>query len=245
MFLMTKQKGIYLKGEKLQAILSEAIANEEFQTLSSDLKAAYGFNVANEDVRLAYQFEEVMGEGDVVEGSFVVLQSKDNKINIRFDKTKRAGKENIIVTAKSVVSDENGKETLKTLLSVNGTKIPVDDQPYAKELEQVPELPHDPNYVPGELAEEVTAQATFCLYDFPEFYNHCGPNCGDGLSLGGGTPINGLDSCCRAHDRCWKQFGNGDCECDVRLYACAAGYMDTYPTNAAAVMGWFGNVNNC
>lgn len=53
-------------------------------------------------------------------------------------------------------------------------------------------------------------------------YSHCGKNCGDFGDLGGGSSRNAMDDCCQAHDRCWKNFGSGDCECDEILLDCAA-----------------------
>src|SRR6266496_3049201 len=49
-------------------------------------------------------------------------------------------------------------------------------------------------------------------------YGHwCGPNCG------GGTPINDVDECCKAHDLCYGTSGPlGPCSCDLKLIACAA-----------------------
>lgn len=52
-------------------------------------------------------------------------------------------------------------------------------------------------------------------------YNHCGKQCGDNGYMGGGTPRNSMDECCRAHDRCYAAFGWGDCECDEILLDCA------------------------
>lgn len=52
-------------------------------------------------------------------------------------------------------------------------------------------------------------------------YRHCGSDCGDDLTYGGGRPINDLDYCCRAHDRCYSAFGYNDCGCDQDLGQCA------------------------
>lgn len=57
-------------------------------------------------------------------------------------------------------------------------------------------------------------------------YRHCGASCGDKGGTGGGTPINSLDSCCRAHDRCWDVFGSNDCACDKELGKCAERTVD-------------------
>lgn len=62
-------------------------------------------------------------------------------------------------------------------------------------------------------------------------YKHCGKNCGDGNKYGGGTPINDLDYCCRAHDRCYSNFGFDDCGCDSQLATCA--------NTATSSTGWY------
>ncbi|MGQ8873473.1 hypothetical protein [Paenibacillus sp. TSA_86.1] len=58
-------------------------------------------------------------------------------------------------------------------------------------------------------------------------YKHCGKGCGDGSSSGGGTPINTLDYCCRAHDRCYSNFGFDDCGCDSELEKCSRTATDS------------------
>lgn len=46
------------------------------------------------------------------------------------------------------------------------------------------------------------------------------------MSLGWDTTINSKDSCCRAHDRCWRNFGKGDKCCDKTLASCMDQYQD-------------------
>jgi len=45
----------------------------------------------------------------------------------------------------------------------------------------------------------------FCI--FPG-YNWCGPGCS-----GPGNPVNAVDAACKAHDECYKAYGNY-CACD-------------------------------
>ncbi|MBM7713817.1 hypothetical protein JOC94_000787 [Bacillus thermophilus] len=50
-------------------------------------------------------------------------------------------------------------------------------------------------------------------------YRYCGAKCsGKNFTQ---TPINALDKCCQAHDRCYKNFGKGDNGCDKNLQSCA------------------------
>ncbi|MBB4823176.1 hypothetical protein HNO89_000394 [Sporosarcina luteola] len=85
---------------------------------------------------------------------------------------------------------------------------------------------------------KVTTSASFCLAGG---YKHCGPDCGDNGSKGGGTPINSLDLCCRTHDRCYANFGMYDCECDKRVVACAMAQiaLGNNVIAATTVVGWF------
>lgn len=88
---------------------------------------------------------------------------------------------------------------------------------------------HDPQFKPLGTTNEVIQQGVFdfCLKDQNgKKYNHCGQKCGDGATAtdGGGTPINSIDSCCRAHDRCWSTFGSWDACCDKAIVDCANRY---------------------
>lgn len=48
----------------------------------------------------------------------------------------------------------------------------------------------------------------FCI--FPG-YNWCGPGC-----IGPGDPINEVDAACKAHDKCYRRYGDR-CHCDNEL----------------------------
>lgn len=68
----------------------------------------------------------------------------------------------------------------------------------------------------------------FCL---PGGYQHCGKQCGETGKYGGGTPINATDVCCRAHDRCWRNFGTNDPCCDKALIDCVKGHTTVAATS--------------
>ncbi|MED1559467.1 hypothetical protein [Bacillus paramycoides] len=80
-------------------------------------------------------------------------------------------------------------------------------------------LKHDENFVAlsSKLDEMAEKALPFCISG----YRHCGPGCGDGLTFGGGTPVNRLDACCQAHDRCWSAFGANNACCDKEICRCA------------------------
>lgn len=99
------------------------------------------------------------------------------------------------------------------------------------------ELPYDHNYFDffsENQNNNISAQQNWYdgCFEFSDpgtgshYYRHCGADCGDDGSVGGGIPINPLDSCCRSHDRCYENFGYDDCECDQILGDCANGTID-------------------
>ncbi len=54
-------------------------------------------------------------------------------------------------------------------------------------------------------------RSSFCI--FPG-YRWCGPGCS-----GPGAPINGVDACCKAHDKCLNS-GRSRCSCDREFLHC-------------------------
>lgn len=55
-------------------------------------------------------------------------------------------------------------------------------------------------------------------------YKWCGKGCGNGCNSTP-IPVNGLDSCCKTHDCCYKRNSSypARCSCDMNLANCAAG----------------------
>ncbi|MED1107532.1 hypothetical protein [Bacillus paramycoides] len=101
----------------------------------------------------------------------------------------------------------------------------------------------DENYKPLSSSSDIEEKdLPFCLSP----YKHCGPGCGDFSNLGGGTPINRLDSCCKAHDTCWHNFGAWDPCCDKNVVRCAQQNWSVDPVTAAAIQAAFiYNSNKC
>ncbi|TCT21136.1 hypothetical protein EDD68_11197 [Melghiribacillus thermohalophilus] len=235
--MLNLSNGGIMKGTELQNLIEEMRKNPDFQKLKSEFNKLIFFDDSEYIVRLAYHFDEVVDEGKVIVGKYIILSFANNKVNIRFDKNKLNDEMKTVVSGRMVVK-ENGNELLKGFMVKNGQLRQYLEKPYENELEKplVIDRANDPSYTPGEIENSINAQGwTVCLYDYPEFYNHCGPGCGDGLRYGGGEPINGLDECCRGHDRCYATFGYGDCECDNVLLDCAAQYEDDYPTNVGII----------
>lgn len=77
-------------------------------------------------------------------------------------------------------------------------------------------------------------------------YKHCGPGCGDNNSWGGGTPVNAIDSCCKAHDRCYSAFGYNDPCCDREVIRCTLANRGVDASIADAIVAAFiSNSNRC
>ncbi|MEO4053006.1 hypothetical protein [Solibacillus sp. CAU 1738] len=139
-------------------------------------------------------------ENQVVEKFYGRVVSADNKNVLVFDVLK--GKVNLLFTDKNEGQLEKDIDTSAI---------------------------HDPAFKPLSTTDAVIQQGLFdfCLKDqYGKKYQHCGKGCGSGSGAidGGGTPINSIDTCCRAHDRCWDQFGSWDSCCDKILVDCANRY---------------------
>ncbi|EJV54865.1 hypothetical protein [Bacillus cereus] len=98
-------------------------------------------------------------------------------------------------------------------------------------------LKHDEDFkVLSTALDEVSEKGLpFCLNG----YKHCGPGCGDGKTFGGGLPRNNIDSCCKAHDRCWDAFGDWNICCDATLINCTLKYRSQDPWAADAIYSAF------
>jgi hypothetical protein len=71
--------------------------------------------------------------------------------------------------------------------------------------------------------ESAQAQLQRMFLAIPVYGSWCGPN------YGSGTPIDGLDDCCRQHDLCYDSTGAGyfsrkTCSCDRNLATCASSF---------------------
>ncbi len=51
--------------------------------------------------------------------------------------------------------------------------------------------------------------------NFPVYGNYCGPGTPDY----NGVPVDRLDTACQAHDKCYREKGDWNCECDENLIA--------------------------
>lgn len=85
------------------------------------------------------------------------------------------------------------------------------DTSFVEKTTQVVEV-FDAGVSDGKMRNSIVEGLTFSLYG-----NWCGPG------HGGGEAIDGLDECCRKHDRCYEENGKYSCECDKALIRDIAG----------------------
>lgn len=234
--------GKYVKEakEKIQ-VKNDLISKLEDQGIIQQLQKVVPFKVEDLELKVGYNFNfpdyrdtEKIGFGNITavraneEVQIKNVVTKDQNHNLNEDLLIID-----VVKGKKVLTYvfEEGKLLLDNEIEYEGNFL--DD---AIDLEQINVEEH----------QDVVAQNfpfPFCLTGG---YRHCGPGCGDGLSKGGGTPINLVDSCCRAHDRCWSTFGSGDACCDKNLVNCAKGNRSSAPVAADLIVSWFnGNAKKC
>lgn len=227
---MATPLNVFLDGKINENVASAAVKEaKEFKLLVEEIKKHQpSFNVNELEVVLNYQADArtATDEGEaIVPISILELKNKENTVQITVFTHIGIGTSH---TARVKTTD--GEFSLRGFEVENSEVTEI----FALNAEigepgGFEDLINNPNYVAG---NTITAQAgdllsgSWCMrYGYQgKDYRHCGPGCGDGKSSkhGGGTPINGIDTCCRAHDRCYGNFGYGDYCCDKQLVNCIA-----------------------
>ncbi|MGG1338469.1 hypothetical protein ABE196_18770 [Bacillus subtilis] len=233
--------GKYLKNEKeINAAKNELFGSQSFKNLVAQLQELIPF--VKEDLKFSkgYVFDtqsfEDNSKGSIVTGRIITFGAND-KVQITntliWNKNSETLVDSFVVNLKVKDEVQDFYFTNDTLVALGTQAI---EDPENKESET---LPDNIDFVPF---NTVVSQASFCLLG----YNHCGPNCGDGLKYGGGPASNPVDACCRAHDRCWKNFGSHDACCDAKILKCVRPYQVAYPYAFNMITGWFAyNASKC
>lgn len=87
--------------------------------------------------------------------------------------------------------------------------------------------------------DEAIEEENLDYLDVPCVYgNWCGPGCS-----GPAPPVDGIDRCCQAHDRCYGRRGYFACSCDRDLVKCLAPYSAR--SRAAKIMGTYFKYSPC
>ncbi|MDT2258043.1 hypothetical protein P7H25_24325 [Paenibacillus larvae] len=217
-------KGADITGERLEDLLRQLHAKEEFQLLVGELKEKVSLNADDLVVRKAYHGDMEL-ETQIVTLYYVLLADKEEKVLIRYATTdEEILKEEL--HAQAVIRVDGKHQLHKFEVTDFTVSSMIVDQNYTETEVAIPQqdLHHDPSYTPGEMKDAVQTQVWWlgdgCL---PRGYQHCGGNCGYGRKHGGGTPINLTDQCCVLHDSCYDDAAEGKirkCKCDAMLIDC-------------------------
>lgn len=200
--------------DRIERFTKEAIHLKETKRLINQLQSEHQtddiFEVKGYNLTLLYE-----NKGNVDIEALFIYFDKESVIEV----SKKQNTSSIEKVAAHFSSGHGSHKMIKRLEIRNG-----------EDLKQI-ELPYKESYFDffGTGNEnQITSQEWWegCLvFGDPGsgfyYYRHCGADCGDNGSVGGGTPINDLDNCCRAHDRCYAVFGYDDCGCDQELGQCA------------------------
>ncbi len=211
--------GVEVKSQKNFKVLIEEIKKYIPDFSENELKVTIAYQA---DVRTRSSKKETE---EIVPVEWLELRNKENTVEINaFTFNLKDGPKTVYKGFIDTGAEDNNFKGYEVL---DGEIVQIFSQEGKIGETSKPNLPHNPGYVPG---HTVTAKldwldGRFCLEDEKNNrdYEHCGPGCGaikNRIPGSGETPINGLDRCCQAHDRCWSVFGEGDNCCDKEIASC-------------------------
>lgn len=235
--------GAYIVGGERESILSTLQQNKQFQELIAAMKKVRNFNEKDITVRIAYKMkgvEVIKDKPTLIKTKFVQLLFDNYKAEVFYILADSKDKGEKVDLTGSIVHEQ--EEKITTFSNHHSEKLNQTTEEYDGQL-KLPIEEDYPNLASYNHDEEpITPLAAFdaCMPSPANgWYRHCGRGCGDDMSLGGGTPINPVDTCCRAHDRCWKTFGDWDCNCDKILINCTKQHRWRYPAAWATIYNVF------
>ncbi|WP_153834950.1 hypothetical protein [Gracilibacillus thailandensis] len=220
-----------LTGSDLDTKLDVLFQQKKFKKLVEKMQEKEKFNPKQLAVEKAYAFEAVVGEKDrsvmKFNATIINLVNEEKNINILYNEIPayedyyfgqiiEKGSPNNVYRYKF--------ENKEILITHNETDL--EKLEFTKEDIKV----NDPDGI----STQAWWTSDGCL---PGGYQHCGGNCGYNLDHGGDDPINATDTCCVAHDRCYRVFGDNDNCCDKELVSCVEGH-DTWA--AVGIRAYFG-----
>jgi hypothetical protein len=216
--------------------------NEDFKKIVAEVEKLNG-SVGEIKILAANKVEFVTDPEDgVTFVTKIVIKIGGAVINYQLTTRNGASKEHVMGALL------NQEQKLTSVIVVKG-EIEATVYEYDGELEKdfSEGLPNNENYVPGQSLKAIGPQWSFSDLNvcYPG-YRHCGKGCGDNGPVGGGTPVDSYDSCCRAHDRCWATFGTNDCGCDCELESCAKkNWYEAPPALHTALLAYFPVEDSC
>ena len=241
---------MFLNGKRLtapndlQKVVGDLFQKEDFNALLKQLMVKK--NVYSEElaIKLAYIFDSYSPTTEqLVSGKMTVIRIKDHLQIIHVEINNEDYSETIEDYSVYLINDKGQLEIYSFDQNLSFIASQALDDTNILDTMLNEEMPHDEHFEPFSTVKSESWGISFCLAGG---YKHCGPGCGDGLSYGGGAPYNAIDTCCRAHDRCWSVFGSGDACCDKILVDCAKKNASVGSVASALIVGWFSsNARNC
>ncbi|MBE2922894.1 hypothetical protein HPJ93_14680 [Anoxybacillus flavithermus] len=235
------QNIILLSKEEQTDLLNKVEQDDTFKKLKEAMEQQYPTSTQGLQVIEAIKGEVVWDDGKAQFKS-IVLFNKEKHAKLYILESQKDN--NVFMYYSADVSDPENTEVLGLrtgngeVKQLFGTEF---DPTFFKETNYAVQLMNRENDVEAE-----DFPFSFCLVECAGTYRHCGPGCGDGMSKGGGTPINAIDSCCRAHDRCYANFGWGDDCCDKELVDCVTRNKSVDYCAYIDIVAWFGgDADNC
>lgn len=228
--------GKHLQGEELKKSLNTLYQDDDFKELIKYMQKFKSFELESLKVKMAYVFDMAFGEVNnlhLFSSTIISLVNEEQNLSILYNELPNAPNHYYgqILDESSNVINEYQFENEKVKVSQQNTEL---TSLFFKEDD---DLPDNPEYKQG-TASNFEPQSWWlgdgCL---PGGYQHCGAKCGYGMKHGGGSPINSTDTCCIAHDNCWKTFGSWDSCCDKKLIQCVKGHLTVA---AAGIRDFFG-----
>lgn len=228
------ENAIILNGKYINNVLEQEVyvqnvqTKSDFHLLLEELQKHVSFKQEDLTVKRLYIYDGVAVESKKFGTGTNITLGYENKVQIS---NVSAILENQVVEKfyGRVLSADNKNVLIFDVHKGKVNMLFIDKNEGQLEKEIDTSAMHDPAFKPLSTKDEVIKQGVFdfCLKDqYGKKYQHCGKKCGEGSTAtdGGGSPINSIDSCCRAHDRCWSQFGDWDACCDKILVDCANRY---------------------
>jgi hypothetical protein len=71
----------------------------------------------------------------------------------------------------------------------------------------------------------------------PVYGNWCGPSFPQDPGINP-TPLDAVDAACEAHDKCYRQYGKNDCQCNLDLINAMPQAIANSPTLSGKIYGW-------
>jgi hypothetical protein len=239
--------GKFLEQESLVKVKSDIFRKEGFNNLFTELTK--GSNVNKDQLKvISYEYDFIDEENKGMTARTTQLFLEDRTINISVTEGVLEGHAVENIYGSKVVM-EFGEKVLKGYeVQTDNEAILTYETPYNEELKQEysemlqadNELPNDPSYNKEADRVNVMSVFDFCLAGG---YKWCGKGCG--YATGGGTPINGVDRCCKTHDDCYKNYSSDRCSrCDNPLIQCISPYKWSNAIAYGAIFTFFNSKCN-